>query len=131
MKQLMILYVEDNKQLRDTICELLESDKRMISACASAEEALTALSVQQYDVVVTDISLPGLSGTELTRRVISSRPDQWVVLCSGYQLPTDLSKLGANVRSLVKPFEISDLDAILDEIAAAMQRIESGRNMLI
>jgi two-component system, cell cycle response regulator CpdR len=130
MNQLTILYVEDNKQLRDTICELLQSDARVIATCASAEEAFTLLATRHYDVLITDISLPGLSGTELTRRTIASRPDQWVVLCSGYELPPDLSKLGANVRSLIKPFEIGDLDAMLDEIASTVHRAESSQSAL-
>ena len=121
MTQLNILYVEDNSKVRNTICELLQSDARAITACASAEEAFTSLSVQRYDVVLTDISLPGLSGTELTQRVVASRPDQWVVLCSGYQLPQDLTKLGVNVRSLVKPFDIDVLEAMLDEIVATLK----------
>ena len=128
MKPLTILYVEDNKQLRDTICELLASDQRMISTCTSAEEALTSLGLQRYDVLITDISLPGMSGTELARRVIASSPKQWVLLCSGYQLPPDLTKLGANVRSMIKPFEINDLDAMLDEIALTMRQTESSRS---
>ena len=128
MKPLTILYVEDNKPLRDTICELLASDQRVISTCSSAEEALASLGLQKYDVVITDISLPGMSGTELARRVIASFPEQWVLLCSGYQLPPDLTKLGVNVRSMIKPFEISDLDVILDDIASTLQRAESSRS---
>lgn len=120
MTHMNILYVEDNQRLRNTISELLECDTRTITACASAEEALILLNTQRYDVVLTDISLPGLSGTELTRQVVASRPEQWVVLCSGYQLPQDLSKLGVNVRSLLKPFDIADLDQLLDEIKAAL-----------
>lgn len=121
MTQLNILYVEDNSQVRNTICELLESDTHTITACASAEEAFTSLSARLYDIVLTDISLPGLSGADLARRVIASRPEQWVVLCSGYQLPEDLSKLGVNVRSLVKPFDIEDLYALFDEIESALK----------
>ena len=128
MKPLTILYVEDNKPLRDTICELLASDQRVISTCSSAEEALASLGLQKYDVVITDISLPGMSGTELARRIVASCPEQWVLLCSGYQLPPDLTKLGVNVRSMIKPFEISDLDVILDDIASTLQRAESSRS---
>jgi two-component system, cell cycle response regulator CpdR len=117
MGSLKLLYVEDNRQVRETICELLESSDRDIHACASAEEALSAFEADDFHIVVTDISLPGLSGTELTKRMVATKPAQWVILCSGYAMPHDLSKLGSNVRSLLKPFDVEHLEAMMREIA--------------
>lgn len=113
MTSLKILYVEDNRQVRETICELLESSEREIRACATAEEALSAFSADEFHIVMTDISLPGLSGTELTKRIVATKPAQWVILCSGYPMPQDLRKLGANVRSLLKPFDMADLETLI------------------
>jgi two-component system, cell cycle response regulator CpdR len=115
MNLLKILYIEDNIKIRETICELLQCDTRHIVACADSEAALGLLSAEKFDVIITDISLPGMSGTELTRRVVMNAPEQWVVLCSGYELPKDLTKLGSNVRSITKPFDIEDLEKLLDE----------------
>jgi two-component system, cell cycle response regulator CpdR len=117
MKYMKILYVEDNLQIRQTICELIERDDREIHACATAEEAWSVFNENEFDIVVTDISLPGFSGTELTKRIAVSKPEQWVILCSGYALPQDLSRLGPNVRSLLKPFDIEDFEALIREIA--------------
>jgi two-component system, cell cycle response regulator CpdR len=118
MNLLKILYIEDNARIRETICELLECDTRRVVACADSEQALTFLSAEKFDVIITDISLPGISGTELTRRVVMNSPEQWVILCTGYELPNDLTKLGANVRSITKPFDIEDLEKLLDEVVA-------------
>lgn len=117
MTSLKLLYVEDNRQVRESICELLESRDREIFACATAEEALSAFSAGDFHIVMTDISLPGLSGTELTKRIVAIKPAQWVILCSGYVMPQDLSKLGPNVRSLLKPFDTEDLETLVREIA--------------
>lgn len=120
MKSLSILYVEDNDDLRETIAALLEADGRVITTCADGEEALAALETQGYDVLMTDVSLPGVSGTELARRALAVDPQRWVVLCSGYEFRDGLKGLGPNVRSLPKPFELEELDALIDEIGTAL-----------
>jgi two-component system cell cycle response regulator CpdR len=116
-----ILYVEDNDDLRESITMLLEADDRVITACTTGEEALAAMAAQRFDVLITDVSLPGISGTELTRRATAQNPQQWVVLCSGYEFGHGLATLGTNVRSIAKPFEIEDMDTLLNGIIASVR----------
>ena len=119
MKQLRMLYVEDNDELRETFQEMLEDDQREVVACATAEEALVLWNASHFDVLVSDISLPGMSGTDLARRIIAKHPERWVVLCSGYQHGDALRALGPRVRELAKPFELDDLDRLMDEIRSS------------
>ncbi len=116
MKPLRMLYVEDNAELREIFQEMLEGDQREVMACASAEEALVLWNASHFDVLVSDISLPGMSGTDLARRILASHPERWVVLCSGYDYGDALRTLGPRVRALSKPFELEDLDHLMDEI---------------
>ena len=118
MVALSILYIEDNDHLRETIGMLMEGDGREVVLCANAEAALQACSERHYDLVVTDVSLPGISGTELARRLLRDDPQRWIVLCSGYHFGADIARLGANVRALNKPFELDELDALIAEVAA-------------
>lgn len=117
MKLLKILYVEDNDDLREGILELLQDESRVVVTCATGEQALDAYESNPCDVLVTDVSLPGLSGTDLARRILKRNPQQWVILCSGYDFRYGLAALGPKVRSLPKPFEIDELDALLSEIS--------------
>lgn len=121
MKPISVLYVEDNDDLRDTIGMLLESDDREIVLRSSGEDALAALAEREFDVLVTDVSLPGMSGTELARRALASDPHRWVVLCSGYEFRQGLEQLGPNVRSLPKPFELEDLETLMSGITASVR----------
>ena len=121
MKTLSILYVEDNKELRDTLSDMLEGPGRAVVAVATGEAALAAWSVAASDLLVTDISLPGMSGTDLARLVLAKNPAQWVVLCSGYEYGDHLARFGPNVRALPKPFELEQLEALLDEINTALR----------
>ena len=101
-----ILYVEDNRELRETIGMLMEAEGRTVTSCATAEEALKLDAQQGFDLLVSDVSLPGMSGTELARQLLAEDPGRRVVLCSGYPLGGYHDAWGPNVRTLLKPFEL-------------------------
>ncbi len=124
---LRILFVEDNVFVREQTVELLESEGREIVACASGELALAEFERRAFDVVITDMSLPAMSGMELAKRVLEKTPDTWIIFSSGYLLKLELGKLGPNVRMLPKPFEVQQFDVLLSDIRASLKRKESLR----
>ena len=115
-----ILYVEDHPELRETIGMLMEGEGRTVTPCASAEEALVLDAGDPFDVLVTDVSLPGLSGTDLARQLLAGDQQRWVVLCSGYELGSHPTQWGPNVRVLLKPFELEELEQLLTSIHTAL-----------
>jgi CheY-like chemotaxis protein len=115
---LSVLYVEDNEDLRGTIGMLLEETGHEVVACADSEDALRLWAERDFDVVMTDVNLPGVSGMELTRLILAKKPSQWVILCSGFEFGAQIAQLGTNVRSLPKPFELEDLEALMGAIEA-------------
>ncbi|MBY0409706.1 MAG: response regulator [Burkholderiaceae bacterium] len=118
-----ILYVEDNPELRGTISMLMEAEGRTVTSCETAEEALEIDAQSPFDVLVSDVGLPGMSGTDLARKLLAQDTQRWVILCSGYELGRYPSEWGPNVRTLLKPFEVEDLDQMLESI----QRTLAGR----
>lgn len=115
-----ILYVEDNPDLRETIGMLMEGEGQTVTSCATAEEALELDAQQTFDLLVSDVSLPGMSGTDLARKLLAVDPQRWVVLCSGYELGTYPSSWGPNVRTLLKPFELDELEEVLASVRKAV-----------
>ncbi|QMV74380.1 response regulator [Comamonas piscis] len=113
-----IVYIEDNDELRETIGCLMEGPGRSITSCASAEDALLLDAQAPFDLVVSDVSLPGQSGTDLAQALLKQSPQRWIVLCSGYDLGHYPAQWGPNVRTLLKPFEIEELEALLSQIEA-------------
>lgn len=113
-----IVYIEDNDELRETIGSLMEAPGRSVTCCANAEEALQLDAQAPFDLVVTDVSLPGQSGTELAQALLKQSPQRWIVLCSGYDLGHYPAQWGPHVRSLLKPFEIEELETLLGQIEA-------------
>ena len=77
-----ILVVDDDETIRDTLYELL-SEEYDCQTAQTAEQALARLEVDTYDVVLTDISMPGLSGLELLGHVRQKYPDTPVIIISG------------------------------------------------
>ncbi|MEO7336403.1 MAG: response regulator [Caldimonas sp.] len=116
---LRILVVEDNPDLRETLPLLLEAPGRVIAACADAECALQAFDAEPFEVVITDVNLPGLSGTELAARVHARWPETWIVLSSGGDVPRPAGSAMRVTRYLAKPFTMAALDALMAEFEGA------------
>jgi len=119
MSPLRILYVEDNGLVREVTAELLNSDGREIVAVASAEEALQEFNGGPFGLVITDVSLPAMSGMDLARRIRGLRPDIPIIIASGYSLDLSSQNWGPTVRSIIKPFDGGDIDALISELCVA------------
>lgn len=115
-RQLLVLYVEDNESLREMVVVLLESMGHRAVAVDSAERALEAFGAARFDVVLTDVSLPAMSGVDLARRVLELAPHTWVIVSSGYEWTCALEQLGPRVVSMPKPFDIEELEALLERV---------------
>jgi CheY-like chemotaxis protein len=113
---LRILYVEDNPLVREVTCELMAQPTREILATSSAEEALQAFKPDAFDVVVTDISLPGMSGLDMARHILRTAPSMAIIIATGYRLGVDPKSIGPNVRVIEKPFDSPAIDSLLDEL---------------
>ena len=116
---LRILYVEDNELVREVTSELLAQDQRQIVSLATAEEALDEFKVKHFDVVITDISLPVMSGLDLARNILLLKPTVPIIIASGYALSSVVPDLGPNVRTIVKPFEADQIDSLITDLCAA------------
>lgn len=116
MPAVRLLYVEDNALVRELTCELLAAEGRQIVACGSAEEAFEDYQRSAADVVITDMSLPGQSGLDLAKRILSLSPGASIIILSGYALAFPLAELGPYVRSLIKPVEARQIDDVIEEL---------------
>jgi len=98
-----LLYVEDNPQIAELTTMMLEDAAFDIVCAASAEEALRIADAAAipFDMVLTDVVMPGLSGVQLAMRLNRRWPDMPVVLTSGYG---DELVTGRQYELLSKPF---------------------------
>ena len=108
-----ILYVEDNEIVRELTCEMLMRSDRRICAFGTAEEALAEFVGGGFDLVITDVSLPKMSGLEFVREIRRLRPDTPVIVATGYPLQGVLSEWGNTVTSVTKPFDSEQIDLLI------------------
>ena len=102
-----ILVVDDDAVIRDTLCELFSQEHKCQTA-DTAEQALAKLEAESFDVVLTDISMPGLSGMELLDRVLELYPGTPVIMVSGLSDEEQARSLIARgaFDYLLKPFRL-------------------------
>lgn len=119
-----ILVVDDDDVIRDTLCELLGSYYHCQQA-STAEEALRRLEAQPFDVVLTDISMPGLSGRELLQRVLNLYPGTPVIVVSGLSDQEEAQSLisGGAFDYLLKPFR---LEVVEESVMRAVEQRQAN-----
>jgi two-component system response regulator AtoC len=106
-----ILVVDDEPVLRDLIVRFYSTIGYTAVAVASGEEALAQLAQGSIDFVVTDIQLPGMTGTELVNKMKENFPDVPVMAITGYSdinIAVDVLKNGA-CDFIIKPFNVDSL----------------------
>ncbi|HET7112745.1 MAG TPA: response regulator [Pyrinomonadaceae bacterium] len=124
-----ILVVDDDDIIRETLCELLSQDHACQTA-ETAEQALAKLESQAFDVVLTDISMSGLTGLDLLNRVVQLYPGTPVIIISGLSDQEQAQSLigqGA-FDYLLKPFR---LEVVEDSVKRALEHRHSSNPTLV
>ncbi len=115
-----LLLVEDKDSFRRLLSQALAESVWAVQAVGDPQEALRELEARPFQVLVTDLRLPGMSGLELIRRARLRQPGLRVVLMSAFAEPHDIvaaMRLGAD-DFLAKPFDLDAFQALLDRLLA-------------
>ena len=118
-----ILLVDDEVMLIEMGQVMLEQLGYRATVCGGSEQALEVFSrqPQAFDLVITDQTMPGMTGIELALRLLQIRPDLPVILCSGYNAQiSEEQALALGIRAyLPKPFNSAQLAGVLHAILHA------------
>lgn len=123
-----ILIVDDDETIRDTLYELL-AEEHVCQTAETAEKAFARLEADEYDVVLTDISMPGLSGLELLGHVRQKFPDTPVIIISGIgdqEHAQGLIRLGA-FDFLLKPFSLNTVEKSVKRAVELRRRLKETK----
>ncbi len=108
-----ILYVDDEQVLVEITTEMLESIGYKVTATTDGMEALDLFrtSPEKFDLIVTDMTMPRLTGETLARECLRIRPAIPIILCTGFsELITEEKAKKAGIRGyIMKPLLVSDL----------------------
>jgi len=112
-----VLIVEDTDAVRQTLTTMLEWHGFSVTAASTAEEALEFARTLRFDLLLTDVALPGRSGPELAREFRQTSPGIPVIFMSGYSANSiDMRELDNPRAFLQKPFPVQTLVERIHEI---------------
>jgi two-component system response regulator PilR (NtrC family) len=106
-----ILVVDDEKSMREVLTIMLEKEGYVVGEAASGEEALDLVRQNGFNVMLTDLKMPGMSGLELTERVRSLDPNVVVITMTAFaslESAVEALRLGA-FDYITKPFRVEEI----------------------
>lgn len=113
-----VLLVEDDFLIREALVDLLRDDGIEVLVAASGDEALGICAASAFDLLITDIRMPGrTNGWDLAEHCRSSRPELPVIYMTGYSDVSARPVPGSIM--LRKPFDIEKIAAIIRKLASA------------
>ncbi len=120
--QTRILIVDDEPNVRLLLAREISDRGHEVVAAADSTQAMEEIGRGDFDVVLTDIRMPGMDGMALTEWIKRTRPDTEVIVMTGYGSPdiaTTVERLGA-FDYLLKPFR--EIDLVTSSIDRAIQK---------
>jgi DNA-binding NtrC family response regulator len=126
-----ILVIEDEEKLRRVIQLHLSSHGHDVSTTAVAEDALWQVSTETYDLILTDLKLPGMDGLSLLDSIHHQKPELPVIVMTAFsnvETAVDAMKKGAT-DFLQKPFSLDHLTTIVDK-ALEVGRLKTENQIL-
>ncbi len=119
-REAVVLLVEDEELIRASVAELIRDAGYSVLEAGTAEQAMSMLSEHPIDVLVADVGLPDLPGTELARRALTQQPGLGLVFATG-----NASAIAANAwpgaQVIAKPYRDDDLALAIAQLVRRTQ----------
>ncbi len=115
MSRTRLLVVDDELSMREFLSILLTKDGHAVDTAVDGHDAVKKIAQHRYDLVITDIKMPGLSGVDVLRAAKEKDPEAAVVMITAYASPesvTEAIELGAT-DYVTKPFRVDDLKHVI------------------
>jgi len=127
MKTMKILIVDDHKMVRDGIRSMLESQSKRysfkIQEAGTGEEGVEKALKNEFDIIIMDFQLPGMSGAEAVQKIVKDKPSASILALSNYNESTYIDKMR---KAGVKGFVLKNISP--EEIITAFETILGGKN---
>ncbi len=131
-----VFIVEDHPVMREGYASLInaEKDLQVCAEAASAEEAFDRAEVVEYDIAIVDLSLPGVNGVELIKRLLATDPDAQVLVVSAHDEALYAERvLRAGARGYLMKYESAQkfVEAVRKVLGGELYLSESLRNRFL
>ena len=131
-ENIQILIAEDDDSLREIIQNFLKNPQRMISNFKDGREAVQALRKTQFDLLITDLMMPGADGMEVLREAKERNPDCVVILITGYaSLDSALQAIRGGAYDYIrKPFKLDELEIVVKNACEKILLVRENKGLL-
>jgi len=129
MKEVEILFVDDEERIRSIANDLLSSMGYHVSLLDNGRDAFELIKIRSFDLVFTDLFMPGMDGLELLAAIKEHSPDTEVVMVTGYgsiESAIEATRRGC-YDYLQKPIKLDRLKILVDRIAEKLRLREENR----
>jgi len=129
---LRILLVDDYIPSRNVLEEFLEGDSFSIYTAENGLEAIHTLKDSQFDLVITDIKMPGANGIEVLRRAREANPDVQVILITGYaSLETAIEAIKAGAYDYItRPFKLDEMKVVVENACEKIRLVKENQRLI-
>lgn len=113
-----ILIVDDEEIMRSFLLDVFVDEGYELDSASNGEEALEKISRNFYQLIITDIRMPGVDGTEVLKKAKEVNPQTEVIIITGYaspQIKQKCQRLGA-AYYIAKPFQINQIRALVNKL---------------
>lgn len=130
MPRRLILVVDDEDNLRDVLVEVLRRDGHEVDSAVDGADGLRRAEERRYDLVVTDLRMPGLEGPELYRALRARYPEQppRVIFMSANTGIDEYASFLAETGepALEKPFNLADMRQVVMQVLSQVRSRAGG-----
>ncbi|HSO88094.1 MAG TPA: sigma-54 dependent transcriptional regulator [Draconibacterium sp.] len=127
-KKISILVVDDESSVRDSLYNWFIEDGYRVACAEDAKEALLVLETESFDIVLTDIKMPGMDGLEMLRRIKTIKKDAVVIMMTAFAtVDTAVQALKDGAFDYVtKPFDPDDLSHLIRNASKQISLMEEN-----
>jgi len=127
-KNFTVLYVEDDEILRKSFLDYLNKFFKMVDFAIDGEEGFHKYQQGQYDLVITDISMPKLNGIDMAKKIKNLNSNQEIVIASAFsdfEILSEAIKLGID-GYLLKPINYAQMSEILYKVVHKLKEFKQN-----
>jgi DNA-binding NtrC family response regulator len=112
-----ILIVDDNPNMASLLSEMLDVFDLRSRIATDGETALELLQSEDFSLVITDLKMPKMSGTELLTAIKGKRPNLPVIVISGYNVASSEGRVVDGLANgfIHKPFKMTDIQSMVEQ----------------
>ena len=127
-----IMLAEDDDSLRSILEDFLKNPRRIIWAYRNGQDAVQALKNFSFDLVITDLMMPGADGLGVLKEAKKANPESVVILMTGYgSLDTALQAIHGGAYDYIrKPFKLKELEIVVNNACDRIFLIRENRHLL-